>query len=113
MMFDESAGKLSLEQFIASLDSFFNLWRLDGAFRDHIMMYIVTRERIQRFLAGADLNPQVQETFRSILEQLETIGPIPGATTDDPAYEDHLLAAEKLWHQIRPPASDEPGNDSR
>ncbi len=111
MMFDDSAGKLSLEQFIASLDSFFNLWRLDGSFREHVMMYILTKERIRRFLDSADLNPQVQEAFRVILEQLETIAPIPGATTDDPAYVDHLLAAEKLWHQIRPPASDEPGND--
>jgi len=46
----------------------------------------------------------VESAFRAILEQLETIGRIPGATTNDPAYEDHLLAAEKLWHQIRPPA---------
>jgi hypothetical protein len=111
MMFAESAGKLSLEQFIASLDSFFDLWRLDGAFREHVMMYIVMKERIRRFLESAKLNAEVEGTFRAILEQLEAIGPIPGATTDDPAYEDHLLAAEKLWHQIRPPASDEPGND--
>lgn len=113
MMFDNSAGKLSLEQFIASLDSFFGLWRLDNSFREHIMMYIVTKERIRRFLETAELDPQVEQTFRAILEQLENIGPIPGAATDDPAYEDHLLAAEKLWHQIRPPASEEPGNDSR
>jgi hypothetical protein len=106
MMFDESAGKLTLEQFIASLDSFFGLWRLDGAFREHVMMYIVTKERIRRFLETAELNPQVESAFRAILEQLETIGPIPGATTDDPAYEDHLLTAEKLWRTIRPESPD-------
>lgn len=112
-MFDGSAGKLSLEQFITSLDSFFGLWRLDGPFRDHIMLYIVTKERIRRFLESAELNPQVEQAFRAILEQLANIGPIPGAATDDPAYEDHLLAAEKLWHQIRPPSPDKPGNDER
>ena len=110
-MFDGSAGKLSLEQFIASLDGFFKLWRLDGSFREHVMIYIVTKERIRRFLTSSELNPQVEQAFRAILEQLETIAPIPGAATDDPAYEDHLLAAEKLWQSIRPPSPDEPGND--
>ena len=111
MMFDNSAGKLSLEQFIASLDSFFGLWRLDSSFREHVMMYIVTKERIRRFLETAELNLQVESAFRAILEQLETIGRIPGATTNDPAYEDHLLAAEKLWQSIRPPSPDKPGNN--
>lgn len=101
-MFDESAGKLSLEQFIASIDSFFGLWRLDGKFRDNVMMYIVTQERIRRFVDSAELDAEVEATFRAILSQLENIGPIPGAATDDDAYVDHLVKAEQLWQKIRP-----------
>jgi len=110
MMFDDSAGKLSLEQFIASIDSFFGLWRLDSQFREQVMMYIVTKDRIRRFVDSANLDSEVEGALRAILTQLENIGPIPGATTNDDAYIAHLLTAEKLWQKIRPQPSDEKQN---
>ncbi|MBI9018936.1 MAG: hypothetical protein JEZ07_16920 [Phycisphaerae bacterium] len=101
-MFDRSKGNLSLNQYIKSIDSFFGLWRLDDEFRNNIMMYIATKERIRRFLDNHELNEEVQEAFEKILAELENISLIAGATTDDSAYVDHLLIAEKYWKKIRP-----------
>ena len=102
-MYDESdKKKYSVDDFIAFMDAFFILWEDNGDFRSNVLIYIATLKRIKEFAENDKLYDDVQAKFQRLHTLLRDIELLPISAADDPAYENHLIEAKKLWQDLKP-----------
>ena len=99
---ESEKNKLSIDEFIAFVDSFFVLWEDKDDFRSHLLIYLGTLKYIKDFADNDSLYGHIQAKFQRLHALLREIELLPVSAADDPAYKDQLIEAKKLWQDIRP-----------
>ena len=99
---ESEKNKLSIDEFIAFVDSFFILWEDKDDFRSHLIIYMGILKQIKGFADNDNLHGHIQAKFRVLHTLLRDIELLPVSTADDPAYKDQLIGAKKLWQDIKP-----------
>ena len=95
-------NKLSIDEFIAMVDTFFILWEDKDEFRSNLIIYLSVLKQIKNFAENDNLNDDIQAKFERLHTLLRYIDLLPHSAANDTAYKDQLIEAKKLWQDIRP-----------
>jgi len=99
---ESEKNKLSIDEFIAMVDSFFVLWEDKDDFRSNLIIYLAVLKHIKDFAENDSLYDNVQAKFKQLHTLLRDIELLPISAADDPVYKDQLIEAKKLWQNIKP-----------